>query len=104
MTNLDFNQFFSGGRPRLRPYALDFEKYPLADIIFFIYGLWWVVKYRQKIFLLLAGFIGIILLITSFVTPNYLLGPYSLYPLVGSIICAGLYQLIIKVREIFKKR
>lgn len=100
-TNLSFNQFFFAGQPRLRPYALDFEKFPLVYVFFFISGLIYLLKLNKKqlITFLIAG-VGVLLTV-AFADPNIKLGLLPLYPIVGSIISVGLYQLVFIIKNKF---
>lgn len=102
-TNLGFNQYFFGGEPRFRPFALDFAKYPLIDLLFFIIGLLFLLKLKkQKIFVFL-GFSVVVLLIVSIANPSYMLGLYPLYPLVTSVIMLGVYKLVISANYLRKR-
>lgn len=91
-TNLDFNQFFFGGAPRYRPYALDFNKFPLFFLPFFIFGIYQLMKKisEQKI---IVSTILIALVIVILGNPDYSLGIYPLYPVILSITSYGVYKI-----------
>ncbi len=91
-TNLDFNQFFFGGAPRYRPYALDFDKFPLIYLPFFIFGAYQLMKKagEQKIAI---SAILLVLIIGGFGNPDYILGIYPLYPIILAISSFGVYKI-----------
>lgn len=94
-TNLNFNQFFFGGEPRYRPYALDFEKFPPVYLGFFLYGLYCIFKQSEKLLKIFLSASIIILLILSFGNPSFILGIYPLYPLITGIISLGILEAIL---------
>jgi hypothetical protein len=99
-TNLSFNQFFFGGAPRYRSFALDFEKYPLIDLVFFLYGLFILMKINfayKKGFIILTT---VTLLLLGFLNTNYNLGPAPLYPLITAVIALGVYEILEKTGAI----
>lgn len=93
-TNLDFNQFFFGGQPRLRPYALDFEKFPILYLPFFLYGIILLFS-KRKLFVRFVTFTTFILIFAAFANPSFQLGPYIIFPIITSLVFMGLYQFII---------
>lgn len=96
-TNFDLNQFFFGGHPRLRSYALDFEKFPIYYLPFFLYGIIWLFAKDRRLSKLYFIFTIIILILTAFLNPSYYLGPITLYPILSSFIFVGFYQSFIQV-------
>ncbi len=101
-TNLSFNQFFFGGEPRFRPYAFDFEKYPLFYLIFFLYGLFCIFRLQKKFARFFLVYFFIVLLILAFADPGFDLGLYPLYPIITAILSFGIYNLIINLSRIKK--
>lgn len=91
-TNLDFNQFFFGGAPRFRSYALDFDKFPLLFLPFFIFGVYKLMK-KVKQEKIIAGTILIGLIICSLGNPDYIVGIYPLYPIILAITSFGIYKI-----------
>lgn len=94
-TNMNFNQFFFGGEPRFRPYALDFEKYSVFYLPFFLFGIFFLIKDGGRIGNNFAIFLVLVLLIIAFASPNLMLGLYPLYPIITALISLGIYKLII---------
>lgn len=103
LTNLGFNQYFFGGEPRFRPFALDFAKFPLIDLLFFLIGLLFLLKLKKQKLIVFLGFSILILLIVSVANPSYMLGLYPLYPLVTSVIMLGVYKFAVGV-DYFRKK
>lgn len=102
LTNISFNQFFFGGEPRFRPYALDFEKYSLFYLIFFLYGLFCILRLQKKIIKFFLVYLFVILLILVFADPGFDLGLYPLYPIITAILSFGIYNLTINLNRIRK--
>lgn len=104
-TNLNFNQFFFGGQPRFRSYAIDFEKFPHIEIIFFLLGIYYLFKSKTNILKPFCIYSLLILLILSFADPGFELGIYPIYPVIVSLIGFGVFKLLenIPKSKLFKK-
>lgn len=99
-SNINYNQFFFGGAPRFRSYALDFEKYPLVYLGFFLYGLFALLRLEKKLLTSFLAFSFLVLLILAVASPSIMLGLYPLYPLMTSIIVLGAYKLVLNIKQL----
>lgn len=103
-SNIDFNQFFFGGRPRFRPFALDFPKLPIFYLPFFLYGIFSLLTFKPKLFVSFIAFSLFILLITAFINPSFELGPYVMLPIITSLVFTGFYQFLTFLLKLLKKQ
>lgn len=103
-TNLDFNQFFFGGQPRFRPYALDFSKFPIFYLPFFLYGIFWLLTFKAKLIINFMACLLCILLFTAFVNPSFKLGPYVMLPIITSLVFTGFYQPLKSLLKVLKNQ
>ena len=90
-TNLDFNQYFFGGEPRFRNYAVDFSKFPFLFLPFFIYGIYIIAIEIKKYKIFLFSTL-LVLVLATFTQTNSMMGIYTLFPIVISLIVLGLYS------------
>lgn len=91
-TNLSLNQYFFSGQPRLRAYALDFDKFYTFYLPFFLTGLIWLFLKENKQFTIFLTVQLLILGLVAFTDPVNNLGPLPLYPSLTSLIALGFYK------------
>lgn len=95
-SNMDINLYFFASHPRERGGLIEFEKYPYIFLPIFLYGVSVVIKQRKFIlgFYLIAA-----ILISSFISSNYLLGPILFFPLMNVILIVGFISLLKFIRS-----
>lgn len=96
-SNLDLNLYFFASHPRERAGINEFEKFSYLLLPFFIFG---IIQVINKKFILSAGYIIIALLISSFVSPNYKLGPILFFPIISISIVFGLINFLTYIKII----
>lgn len=85
--NLDPNLYFFNSHPRERGGIEEFDKYHPIFLPFFIIGFLYLI-YNPKTKLII--YIAAILLLSSFISPNFKLGPILVLPIVNYLITLGL--------------
>jgi hypothetical protein len=96
--NLDPNQYFFAGHPRERADALEFEKFSAFLLPFFLIGIYLIIKrpVTSVIF-----FVVISVVLSSFISGSYALGPVMLCPVLIYFISSGFEQSLLWLRNIF---
>lgn len=87
--NLDPNLYFFASHPRERTGIDEFEKYTPIFVPFFLIGFIYLIC-RPK--LNLVAYFITALFISSFISPNYNLGPILFFPLFNFVITIGLLR------------
>lgn len=90
--NLDPNLYFFASHPRERPGIDEFEKYTPIFVPFFLIGFIYSI-YRPK--LKIVAYFITALFISSFISPNYNLGPVLFFPLINFVMTIGLLRCLI---------
>ena len=85
--NLDPNLYFFSSHPRERGGIEEFNKYLPIFLPFFIIGFLYLI-YNPKTKLII--YIAAILLLSSFISPNFKLGPILVLPIINYLITLGL--------------
>lgn len=87
---LDPNLYFFASHPRERAGINEFEKFPSIYLIFFIFGIIYILQFQARVtivYLIMAAFIS------GFISPGFGFGPFLFFPFVTTLTSLGIIYL-----------
>ena len=100
--SLDPNLYFFRSHPREKSGINEYNKYSPFVLPFFVIGTLSLIIYLRKYKFLIVCFIMAVI-ITGFISPNYILGPVLIFPVVNIVLYLGFTIAISKIKVLSKK-